>query len=487
MTFDFDERFALFDMTPVDNQFIRDYLPQAKGDAVRVYLYGLMRCYHPEEGMDEERMSHDLGMTAEEIRASFRYWERRGLVRRISDEPPAYRFISPKQREGGAEALDPEYEAFAESLYGVFSNERRLHGSEIQTCYEWVTELKLPPEAVIMLLRHMQSVKGKNFSIRSAEQVAVQMAEANIRTIEEAEAFLSRDLSEYEGTKAVLKRLGKRNLPSEDQVALYRKWTREWGFTREAIEEACAETAKGDPSMGFLDGVLRNLKENAEEGPIGEENVLAARKEREALRSLLRTMGGGAVSEPTMQWYRRISREYPEEVIQLAARECGRSGGSPEKVERMLKSWKEKGISTLPEAERYVQEFRSQSELMMKLRKLWGIGGRMGEKDRAMIARWEKEMGFSRDMILFAAEAAAGTERPMAYLNRILEEYAKEGIRTREAAERDRQKRAARKPSETRPAKAVSAQQYEQRDYSTPSETLEEMLTRLNGGVTPDA
>ena len=38
MMFDFEEGFALFDMTPVDNQFIQEYLPAAKGDDVRVYL-----------------------------------------------------------------------------------------------------------------------------------------------------------------------------------------------------------------------------------------------------------------------------------------------------------------------------------------------------------------------------------------------------------------------------------------------------------------
>ena len=30
MMFDFEEGFALFDMTPVDNQFIQEYLPAAR-------------------------------------------------------------------------------------------------------------------------------------------------------------------------------------------------------------------------------------------------------------------------------------------------------------------------------------------------------------------------------------------------------------------------------------------------------------------------
>ena len=35
--FSFDEQAALFDVTPLPNQFILNYLPEASGDAVRVY------------------------------------------------------------------------------------------------------------------------------------------------------------------------------------------------------------------------------------------------------------------------------------------------------------------------------------------------------------------------------------------------------------------------------------------------------------------
>ena len=94
--FGFDERFAMFDITPVENLFILEYLPSAKGDYVRVYLYGLMRCYHPEQDMNLDRMSHELNMTQEEVLSAFRYWERRRLVRRISDKPPKWQYVNLK-------------------------------------------------------------------------------------------------------------------------------------------------------------------------------------------------------------------------------------------------------------------------------------------------------------------------------------------------------------------------------------------------------
>ena len=481
MMFDFEDGFALFDMTPVDNQFIQEYLPAAKGEDVKVYLYGLMRCYHPEPGMTPAQMAHDLGMEEENVAKAFRYWERKGLVQKVSDEPASYRYVNLKRRgmAGGGPTIDPDYEAFADSLYGVFDHSRRLHGAEIRTCYEWVEELGLPQEAVIMLMKHMEKNRGKNFTIQSAQQLAMQMADEEIRTVEAAEEFLSRDQALYQGTKAVLKRLGKRNLPSEDQLAMYRRWTGEWGFTPEAILAACADTAGGDPSMGYLDAILRNMRENA--GPaesIDEAGVQEAREEGERLKKILKAADAGRMDEEKRSWYRSVSGEFSQEMILLAAREC--RGRPLEDVEGMLRSWRQKGILTPADARTYIRDFRAQSELMRQLRAAWGLRASLGSADRTMITEWEKELGFSPEIILFAAENAAGAEKPMAYLNRILREYAEKGIRTREQieAERREHQERARNGAASRPGKSVSAQQYEQRDYSGQDESLEEALAR---------
>ena len=490
MMFDFEEGFALFDMTPVDNQFIQEYLPAAKGEDVRVYLYGLMRCYHPDAAMSLRQMSQDLNMEEEDVRKAYRYWERRGLVQRISDDPLSYRYLSLRKRmmTGGSPAIDPEYEAFADSLYEVFDHSRRLHGSEIRICYEWVEDLGLPPEVVIMLLKHMEKKRGKNFTIQSAQQTAVQMAEEDARTVEAAEEFLSRDQAVYQGTKNVLKRLGKRNYPSEDQLNMYRKWVQDWGFTAEAIEAACADTAKGDPSMGYLDAILRNMRESmTSETTIDASGVQEAREEADRLKKVLKAAGAGSVDEEKLSWYRDLHGSFPEEMILLAAREC--KGRPLEDVSGMLRSWQRKGILNPPDAKAYIREFRAQSDLIRRLREIWGLPSGQGGMDRALIASWEKELGFSPEIILLAAESATGAEKPMAYLNRILTDYAEKGIRTRKQIEADRQAHQERKGilQVQRTGRTVTAQQYDQRDYSQQRESLAEVLERMEGAMKTDA
>ena len=173
--FSFDEQAALFDVTPLPNQFILNYLPEASGDAVRVYLFGLVACYHHEAISDLQQMARELNMTEDDIRAAYRYWERKGLVQRVADNPPQYRYqnIYQVMMTGAQAQIDPAYEQFAEAIYGVFDNDRRLHGKDVSQCYEWVEQMRLPPDVVIAMMRHMVQKHGKNVSMKKAEQMAM--------------------------------------------------------------------------------------------------------------------------------------------------------------------------------------------------------------------------------------------------------------------------------------------------------------------------
>ena len=42
----FSETYHMFDVTPVENLFIQEFMLKAPGDFVKVYIYGLKQCYH---------------------------------------------------------------------------------------------------------------------------------------------------------------------------------------------------------------------------------------------------------------------------------------------------------------------------------------------------------------------------------------------------------------------------------------------------------
>ena len=282
-------------MTPVDNQFILELLPGARGDYVKVYLYGLLYCYHPKEETSLDSMSRDLDMTCDEIMAAYRYWERHKAVRRISDNPPSWQYISFRQRAFTADDdADPEYIRFSQDVERSFEGVRSFRGNEIAEAYEWKDSMDLPPEVIIMILSHMVRTRGKGFRISEAQKLAVQLAEENARTEDEAAEILSRDESASSNMRKILRKLGKRYSPSDANMSLYQKWTREWGFSQEAIEEACDRTGTSDPSLALVDSILRKSYEAQASGhhkTLGRDSVQKSSERHEQIKKVMRQLG----------------------------------------------------------------------------------------------------------------------------------------------------------------------------------------------------
>ena len=192
----------------------------------------------------------------------------------------------------------------------------------------------------------------------------------------------------------------------------------------------------------------------------------------------LRVLGKGDVNTRNLQLYDQMLSLYPQDVILIAAQECGHSGKDADDTLKLLQAWKEKGLETRTEVEEYVKAFHEKTALIRELRKLWGTDeSRVGKTDRSMVYKWENELGFSRETILAAASYASEARQPMAYLDRILNEYKEKGIITPEQVrlERGQKKNAA---SGTVKRNKVSAQEYEQRDYGDVQEQMMEEQNR---------
>ena len=235
----FDDGAALFDSTPVENMFITEYMLRAPGNFVKVYLYGLMLCYHSTERMSLASMGKDLDMPEEEVERAFRYWEREGLVRRTGDNPVRYTYYNLKQITL-ARAENP-----GEKLYHrEFTDEirRKLDGqtlsaADYEAIFDWIDVLELPEEVVLMLLENeRQRSRTGRVSISIASRTAREWAQSGVRTVEDAEKMLILDSAREKELRRLLARLGQRHAPSEDEKEMYKKWVDEWGFTAEAVQ-----------------------------------------------------------------------------------------------------------------------------------------------------------------------------------------------------------------------------------------------------------
>ena len=440
MTFAFDEQFAMFDITPVENMFILEYLPGAKGDYVKVYLYGLLCCYHPKKEMDLERMGRELDMTEEEILAAFRYWERRGIVRRISDHPPEWQFINIKKNHfGGEDVPEDDYFQFSKDLEKSSEDIREFTGTETAACFEWKENLGIPTEVIIMLLKYMRQTRGKNFKIRDAEKLAMMLRDENATTLEDAEQVLSRDEKITNGTRKVLRKLGMRFNPSEANLNLYRKWVMEWHFTHEAIEEACDRTGTSTPSLALVDAILEQTYKNSggTAARLDRADLQASEEQRKKLKETLNEAGiYGPVTPAQQKLYAQMTEMYPHEIILMAARECAAKQKNLDSVMKLLKSWQERGFNDAEQIREHISAFHEKEDFLKELRGKWaGRDADIGQKSMQLLDKWEREMGFSREMISLAADFAFEMKKPAAYMDKTLEYWAEKGIRTPEDVE----------------------------------------------------
>lgn len=459
--FRLDEQARIFGVTPLENLFITEYMPMADGDKIKVYLYGLYRSCRGGDGFDLKAMAGELNMEEGQILASLRYWERRRLVERTSDEPPVYVFHSIGQRvlTGQDEpAADHAFVDFSEAVYAQFGERRKLRPSDIALAYEWVQDLGLPQEVVLMLLNHAADTRGAHFSFRSMQPLAVMMKEQGIATTEEAEQYLSHSKRTHQGARAVLTQFNIRRLPTEPEMALYRKWTEEWGFDDQAVLTACSETASAsNPSFTYLNGILERLKnKGGGRGSLDVKQQLTQEEDEAAqVKQVLETLGVFSISAyPLLPAWRALRERFSPGMILLAAKSVRARSGAFENIEPKLLSWEEMGLMDEAQVLAHLKELKAYEPLLFKAFERAGLDARPGEQDLIRCKRWISD-GHSGEMILEAAEQARSSRQKMPYMEKVLDSWKKRGVRTLDEAKQTTD-------SFPRQARKVGFQDYDQ-------------------------
>ncbi|MBQ8081993.1 MAG: DnaD domain protein [Clostridia bacterium] len=481
--FETDGQALYFGVTAIENIFLTEYMPAAKGDYVKVYLSALYHSRIPGDACGVPELAHELGLDQAQAEAALRYWERRGLISLIGGGEPRYRLYSAVQRaltgQDAAPRVDERFVAFSESVYALFGDSRKVRPSEIAMAYEWVQDLGLTEDAVLTLLSHMRVLSGTQFSFARAQELAARMRMDGVLDAEDADSYLSVEEAVRTGAKAVLRRLGLRRQPTEDELNLYRKWTKDWGYEQDAVLAACQRTTAGtNPSFKYLDGILAGLR--ADDEPMTEDRVTDTIRlldeETAQIAEVIGALGIRATAQAVKPIYRQLKETMPHDVIVIAAREC-RSVGKNDLVnlQRLLGAWQEKGLTDGEKVSAYLDHIHELDGFLYRLYEACGHTGRATAADRAALEKW-RAAGAQDDMLLLAAEQGAGAEGvKMRYVKKVAESWLKAGVTTREGAEALLRERPAA-PKSGGTERQVSAQRYAQRDYQ------EGELERLVGG-----
>ena len=474
----FDDSAALFDVTPVENMFITEYMLRAPGDFVKVYLYGLMLCYHRSARMTLSAMARDLDLTEEEVERALRYWARDGLVRRTGDNPPSYTFCNLKQltltrAQNPGEKLYNR--AFVEEIERIL-DKQTLTAAEQGVIFDWVDVLELPEEVVLLLLQteRERSTNGR-VKISYADRRAHEWAQSGVRTLEDAHRMTIISDEREKQLRRLLNRLGQRRMPSDDEKNMYSKWLDEWGFTPEAVQEACRETTKGTPTMAYLDGILlRQHQMGRHEVRTLVEGLAGEQAERAFAAEILASMGRVGIVPPKEdmeiigEW---IKNGYSREMIRRAAREIysRNKGCSLDDVGGRLETWRAHGITSAEQVDAERARVRALNAQLREIYDAAGLEKKTNQPDRDLLCRWMGEMGMGMELVLLAAQYARGSGAPMLTIGRILGDWKQAGITNAEAAKQEHEAHV-RSAGQSAPRAAAAMRGQDQLQRYTPQE-----------------
>lgn len=342
--------------TPVDNLFILEYMPAADGNQLRVYLYGLMVCRYP--AFDAASIPEALGLTDAEVLDAFAYWQREGLLRILSADPLEVEYAAPSLRPSEPVLVPGKYRALVQAAQQLFAP-RTLRASELRLLYDWVEVFGLEEEAVLELISHCLARKGPNVHINYMDSVARAWAGEGVKTAEDARAYAEAYEEKTSGAAMVLKRWNKSRRPTRDELELYEKWTKGWGFTPEAVLAACPEVTKAErPSFKYLDGLLERLYR---EGRVTAEEVTALLEAEDAgaalSREVFEKMGAGRAARPLerAQIAGFVSGGMEKAALLLAAAHAQNRERPFTHFKALVKELMENGAQTAELAARYLE------------------------------------------------------------------------------------------------------------------------------------
>ena len=283
--------------TCISNTFIDDFMKDANGEYVKIYLY-LLRCLNREDyDFSISQLADCLDHTEKDIMRAFTYWEKVGLLRLeysadnelsgiyLEDVNGSGSFTSVNYTatpsvatRAGAPAVSnntvtsntvpfkPSYSAdqldafrdqasVSDLLFAIQTYLKRpLSSTDTNTLLFWYDGLHMSVDLIQYLVE--TCIDNGHNSIHYMDTVARNWAEDGITTVEDARKSSSEHTNNIYSIKKALG-IGNRELV-ESELNFIDKWVNTYCFSLDIIREACERTitSTNKPSFKYTDSIL---------------------------------------------------------------------------------------------------------------------------------------------------------------------------------------------------------------------------------------
>jgi len=258
--------------TPVSNVFIEKYMPQARGEFVKIYLLMLKHNISGELGVSSSILASSLNLLESDIMNALNYWNDQGVIKLtqidkmgnfnvefidLVDEP-----VKPNKQVDLLEALDSS--STKDMLKDIeMLLARPLSPNEMSIYLNWQREFGFSSELILILMEYCIS-KGKSDS-RYIEKVALAWHDQKITTIEQAQNLIKKTEDKWLNIRKILTYLGINNTDiMKPQQDLIEKWLLIYKFPNEIILKACDVCFErlNRADFKYIDGILSNWNKN---------------------------------------------------------------------------------------------------------------------------------------------------------------------------------------------------------------------------------
>ncbi len=423
----FSKDYSKRSFTSVENEFITKYLPEAGGDAVRAYLYGLYLCNCAQE-FDGESAAKLLRIPAKKLVDIFGFWEECGLVQVLSRDPLYIEYLPVSAAVGKPKPIRAEkYLEFNRELYKILQRAGKdLRPYEHQRVLEFLENTPMEQEAFLLVVDYCAKKDGTRLSSSHILNKAEKLAKSYKFTYEQVEAELA-DFNVHEKELSrIFTLLGIFRKPQDGDYDLLEKW--EKAGVSYAVVYACCETLKKG-SLATLDSLISELIEKDATSETDAREYLARREELTSIVFKVARKLGVKVQNPrpyaeeyAEKW---TERGYDEGSLTLVATLCMHLSYGFSEMDSLLDEMYHGGIVDEAGVREYCNARDRQLKLIGSIQSVCGVI----KKTKAaldMVAVW-RSWNFSDEMILEAAKRSATASSPLPYMNKLLSEWKRQG------------------------------------------------------------
>lgn len=282
--------------TKIENLFISEYLPDAPGDYVKVFLFGLMYAQY-ELTPDRKELSKLLGLSADEIAEAWIYWESRGLVRIVrekdsNNEEVSHVIFLSKIDELYGKVAEPEpapapvaqaddmplYVSIDDMDFDEVINDklvdrrlrelyekyqvttgRTISRQEISKIEDAIKVYGIEPEIFDFAIDYCADLE--KYSIDYIFKVALRWTEEGCRTVEEAKRLLDKHSRRNDCYRQVFKALGFNRLPAPIDREIMDRWFDQMNCSLAEVLDACSAAAGiREPNLKYVNKVIENRR-----------------------------------------------------------------------------------------------------------------------------------------------------------------------------------------------------------------------------------